>query len=284
MKKLFIYVLLVFITIVVISLIVIIEKNNHPATTPEISEKNKKLALLNNIDKEIDYFKYQYLDRYINYKENNSSLSDIDIITRVNIGLDNSYYQNTRQSNQLNKITILVNKYTYLPTNYIPNNLEEMNIKYSSSTRMLVYEAKESFERMCQAANDTNLKIRAISAYRSYEYQEQLYNNYISKDPQDLVDTYSARPGYSEHQTGLVVDIDNIKTDYENFESTEEFKWMQDNAHLYGFILRYPKQKEDITGYQYESWHYRYVGKDVATFIKNNNLTLDEYIVRYIEK
>lgn len=284
MKKIFWYVLLIFIVMVVLTLVVIISKKVEVKQEKGKDETQEKLELLNNIDKKIDYFHYSYLDRYIAYKEENPQLSDIDIITRVNIGLDQPFYQNTRQSNLLNKTTILVNKYIYLPEDYVPNNLTTISSEYSSSTRQLVYEAKEAFEKMVKAANEQGYTIRAISAYRSYEYQKGLYDNYVSQDGAEIADTYSARPGYSEHQTGLVVDIDNGTTDYNNFEDTEEFKWMEENANTYGFILRYPKGKEDVTGYDYEAWHYRYVGKEIATFIKNNNLTYDEYYARYIDK
>ncbi len=284
MKKIFWYLLLVFIVVVIISLIIITEKKNPVQNEKTKNVKTEKLSLLNNIDKKLDYFNYNYLDRYVQYKKCNPSLSDTDIITRVNIGLDKPFYQNTKLSNKLNKITILVNKYIYLPEDYTPNNLTNIKEEFTNSTRQLVYEAKEAFEKMATAAKDQNYTIRAISAYRSYDYQKGLYDNYVKKDGIEKADTYSARPGYSEHQTGLVVDIDNAKTDYNNFETTEEFKWMQENAHNYGFILRYPKDKENITGYEYESWHYRYVGKEIATFIINNNLTFDEYYIRYIEK
>lgn len=284
MKKIFWYVLLFFIVVVIISLVVIIDKKLEPQQEQSKDEKKEKLELLNNIDKKIDYFNYNYLDRYVSFKTSNPSLSDTDIITRVNLGLDQPFYQNTRQSNKLNQTTILVNKYIYLPEDYVPNNLTTISSKFTSSTKQLVYEAKEAFEKMATAAEDQGYTIRAISAYRSYEYQKGLYDNYVQKDGVEQADTYSARPGHSEHQTGLVVDIDNGKTDYNNFEGTEEFKWMEENAHLYGFILRYPKEKECITGYDYESWHYRYVGETIASFIKSNNLTFDEYYVRYIDK
>lgn len=282
MKKLFWYLLLIFIIIVIISLIAIINNKLTPANQKQ-DETSIKLEILNNIDKKIDYFNYKYLERYLNYKQKNPNLTDLDIVIRVNIGLDQPFYQNTRLSNRLNQTDILVNKYIYLPDNYIPDNLSTISSEFTSSNKQLVYEAKEAFEKMANAAKQENYTIRAISAYRSYEYQKNLYDNYVEKDGINKADTYSARPGFSEHQTGLVVDIDNGKVDYNNFESTMEFKWMQENAHKYGFILRYPKDKEDITGYNYESWHYRYVGS-IASFIRNNNLTLDEYYVMYVEK
>jgi len=283
MKKIFLYTLLTFIILVVVSLVMFIDKKiNH--SSDNISETDNKLSILNNIDKKIDYFNYKYLDRYIDYKNKNSNLDDIDIITRVNLGLDNPFYQNTRKSNYLNSSNILVNKYIYLPEDYVPDDLVEVSSKFSNSTRLLVYEVKEAFEKMANDALKENLNIRVISSYRSYEYQTTLYNNYVEKDGIELADTYSARPGFSEHQTGLVVDVDNIKTGFENFENTEEFIWMKNHAHEYGFILRYPKDKENITGYSYESWHYRYVGKKIANFIVNNNITFDEYYIRYIDK
>ena len=180
-----------------------------------------------------------------------------------------------KESIELNKVDILVNKYNYLKEDYIPENLEKLD-KYSSRTIYLVKEAKDNFIKMCDQAKKENLSIRAISGYRDYNYQKALYDSYTQKDKEN-VDKYSAKPGYSEHQTGLAVDVDNIKTNYESFENTKEFKWMQENSYKYGFILRYPKGKENITGYNYESWHYRYVGKKITKILKKKNLTLEEY-------
>ena len=144
----------------------------------------------------------------------------------------------------------------------------------------LVDIAKEAFESMSDDAKKEGMNIIAMSSYRSYDYQVNLYNNYVKTDGKEAADTYSARPGYSEHQTGLAVDVYNLELPYTSFEKTEEFNWMQENAHKYGFILRFPKDKVDITGYQYEAWHYRYVGKEVAKYIHNHNMTLEEYIAK----
>ena len=117
-----------------------------------------------------------------------------------------------------------------------------------------------------------------ISGYRSYQTQQNLYNRYLQKDPQNVVDTYSARAGHSEHQTGLAIDVSSNNSDMITFEVSPSFKWMKENAHLYGYILRYQKGKEDITGYKYEPWHYRYVGKEIATLLYQTGLTFDEYV------
>ncbi len=240
----------------------------------------------NNIDRteelQLDYYIEDFEERYNNYEINNPDLSYEDIVTRVNIGLDNEFYTNVIEVNNLNEYNVLVNKYNYLPKDFIPDNLELISNDCSIGGIYLVGAAKSAFEDLCRNARDSGYSIRAVSSYRSYSYQNTLYNNYVNLDGVDKADTYSARAGHSEHQTGLVVDVDNISSSFSSFGNTKEFNWMSDNAYKYGFILRYPLGFEDITGYQYEAWHYRYVGVEIATAVKNSNLTYDEYYVRYI--
>ena len=108
-----------------------------------------------------------------------------------------------------------------------------------------------------------------------------MYDRYVKRDGKKKADIYSARPGYSEHQTGLCTDINTVDS---SFANTKEAKWLADNSYKYGFILRFPKGKEDITGYKYEPWHYRYVGEETAKIIYDEDLTLEEYYAYYIEK
>ena len=207
-----------------------------------------------------------------------------NIVTYVNIGIDKPYYTNTKKAENLNTNLILVNKYNYLTEDYIPENLEPIDIAYARSGMQLVREAKEAFETLSEDAKKEGKNIIAMSSYRSYDYQVNLYDNYVATDGKEAADTYSARAGYSEHQTGLAVDVYNKVLPYTSFEETEEFNWMQENAYKYGFILRFPKDKVNITGYQYESWHYRYVGKEAAKYIHDHDLTLEEYYVKKVEK
>ncbi len=262
------------------------ETNKEPKETPPVSkytdEKQEKLAKLDNIQNELDYFKMDYLDRYIAYSEKNPTLSKKDVVIRVNIGLDQEYYTNTKQSPYLNQNYILSNKYTSLGE-YVPENLEEVSASCSSGTRLLVHEARVAFENMCNKAKSDGYTIQVMSAYRSYQYQVGLYQRYVDRDGVKEADTYSARPGFSEHQTGLVADIDNGSIAYTSFHKAKEYSWMKENAYKYGFIERYPEGKENITGYTYESWHYRYVGVDIATYIHEHNITFDEYYVQFIE-
>ena len=283
MKKIKINYKSLLIIIILIAIVIIIINTKNKNNINNISDNKEtlienKLNELNNIDKKIKYFDMNKLDRYIKYKNNNTKLSDEQIIKNVNMNLDKEKYIDIQEAINKNTEEILVNKYYYLDENYIPNDLEELNLEYSREGMKLVNIAKKAFEKLHKEAKKDNMNIIVMSSYRSYEYQETLYNNYVKKDGKENADTYSARPGFSEHQTGLAVDVYNQKTSYTEFENTKEFTWMQNNAYKYGFILRFPKDKENETGYQYESWHYRYVGIDIAKYIHDKNITLEEYI------
>lgn len=238
---------------------------------------DKRLELLDHIDKKINYFNYDNMDRYVTYYLKNKTLPLSHVITRVNIGLDYDYYKHTKIAPNLHTNLVLVNKYHYLEEDYIPKDLTELYEGYSAPGMYLVSDAALAYQKMAKDMEQENLSIRVISSYRSFEYQRRLYEKYKKEDGIENADYYSARPGFSEHQTGLVIDIDNNVLSYEQFGQTKEFKWMQENAHNYGFILRYPKGKELLTGYTYEAWHYRYVGKETAKYIKKHNITFDEY-------
>lgn len=250
---------------------------NNSNNKKHLTKYDKKLKELNYINKKLNYFKMENIDRYINYKKSNPEKSNEQIIKDVNMDLDKEQYENMKEATNLNQINILVNKHNYLNSDYVPENLENINSTYALSNMKMVSEAKEAFEKLSKDAAKENLKVIAMSTYRSYKYQVDLYNRYVKTDGKEAADTYSGRPGNSEHQTGLAVDVYNIKETYTNFEKTKEYNWMQENAYKYGFILRFPKDKENETGYEFESWHYRYVGKVVAKYIKENNISFEEY-------
>ena len=190
--------------------------------------------------------------------------------------LDNNFYKDIKYIYPIN-YDFIVNKNNKLSENYIPSDLEQISLEYSCDNKYLRKIAKENFDQMAVDAKKNGFNIVAVSTYRSYEYQEKLYNNYVKNKGYYYADMCSARAGHSEHQTGLAVDIADLSLDYDNFENTKEFIWVKKNAHKYGFIMRYPKAKFHITGFKYEPWHYRYVGVKIANYIYENNLTLEEY-------
>lgn len=228
------------------------------------------------------YYIYDNTSKYLKYYSNNENISLDKVVGLVNSKADNKFYTNTKNADLNKGNLILVNKYYYLKDNYIPDDLVTLTNKYNGGTNnMMRKDAANAFMEMVDAALLDNIILKNMSAYRSYNYQVNLYDKYVQKDGKEAADIYSARPGYSEHQTGLCTDINDISS---SFEGTDASNWLVDNAYKYGFILRFPKGKEDITGYTYEPWHYRYVGKNAAKIIHDNDLTLEEYYAYYLDK
>ncbi len=230
----------------------------------------------------LSYFKDENINRYIKFKQKNKKLSYEQAIVYVNIGLDRSYYTYTCQAVNYSSIKALVNKYSYLPSTYAPTDLVTISAQNSTRTVSMRKEAAQAFEKMSNDARSKGYIIKAHSTYRSYEQQKSIYNSYVKQDGQVAADTYSARPGFSEHQTGLVADVvASNSTDITDFDKYKENRYVLENAHKFGFIVRYPVGKENITGYKSEPWHLRYVGVETATKIKNLNITYDEYCAKF---
>lgn len=221
----------------------------------------------------IDYFREDNIDRYVKYKNNNKDMLDSDIVLKVNIGLDNKYYTNVIEIDESDKLDTIVNKYHRLSSSYSPNDL--VQVKYGSGT--LRKEAAEHFNKMCDDALKNGILIYGGSGYRSYSHQTSLYNNYVAEDGFDNAERYSARPGYSEHQLGLAMDILNKNWQFIS-KNDEEYTWLVNNSYKYGFILRYPEGKENITGYMYEEWHFRYFGLELAKELYDKKLIYEEYL------
>ena len=190
------------------------------------------------------------------------------------------------QKDQENGLFLLVNKdpENHLDPSYKAEDLEP--VKYYAAdrnkyTRFMRAEAAEAFHRLVETAAEEGIDIVMTTAYRSYEFQQILWDNYVAQKGEEEANKTSARPGESEHQTGLAVDLSTSEIDYRNssdFADTAAGRWVAENAHKFGFILRFPEDKTDITGYSYEPWHIRYVGLTAAADIYEENLTLEEYL------
>ncbi|GAA0122960.1 MAG: M15 family metallopeptidase [Clostridium argentinense] len=178
-------------------------------------------------------------------------------------------------------ILVLVNREHSLGKNYEPSDLMKPDVRFFSNMtreeKLMRREAGEALEELFKAAENDGINLYALSGYRSYKTQKKTYEERVERQGQQLADSFVARPGYSEHNTGLSMDITN-KDFSTSFETTAEGIWLKDNCYKFGFIIRYPKGKEDITGYSYEPWHIRYVGKVVAETISTQNITLEEYL------
>lgn len=170
---------------------------------------------------------------------------------------------------------LIANKTYALPQDFIPTNPDQP-VNADRSSTCLDKTLMSAWKIMLKDATAKGLNIYISSGYRSYNYQVNVYNRYVKSDGAAVADTYSSRPGNSEHQTGLCFDLNTIE---DSFQYTNEGKWVNDNCYKYGFCIRFPKGKDSATGYQYESWHLRYVGVDLATKLYNNGdwLSLEEY-------
>lgn len=264
-----------------------------PSSINVITTNNYNKNIINYLT--LNYFNEENLDRYIKYENNEKKLDSVydttvindnytfeDTVTFVNAYLDKEYYTNdiNLTNEEANNIDVIVNKYYKLNSDYEPSDLTKINSKFSAgNNQKLREEAAAKFEEMASAMLSEGLKIYAGSTYRSYDYQLGLYNRYVAQDGFDEAETYSARAGYSEHQLGLAVDILNGRWSYLS-ETDNEYNWLINNSYKYGYILRYPRNKEYVTGYVFEDWHFRYLGIELATKVYESNLTYDEYIAR----
>jgi D-alanyl-D-alanine carboxypeptidase len=181
---------------------------------------------------------------------------------------------------------VVVNKKRNLKPEYEPPDLVQPNVPFSfegkSPKKLMRKEAARALENLFAQARQDNIDIVGQSAYRSYDTQEAIFKRLAQKyGSEEKANTVSAHPGQSEHQTGLAIDITSKRVGYtleENFGDTPEGKWLAKNAAKHGFIIRYPKGKEAVTGYSYEPWHIRYVGKEAAEEITRKGITLEEYL------
>ena len=194
------------------------------------------------------------LDKYILYGMENENESAYAVVQAINTGIDKPFYTEMQPTDMSKGYLILVNKYNYLSSGYVPN-LSALPGEYGGGYMQST--AAAAFIQMCDAARADGISLRSVSPYRSYSTQNNLYNYYVRRMGQRNADRTSARPGSSEHQTGFAVDI-NTADSSAHFENTAEYAWLMDNCWKYGFILRYRQGREYITGYEFEPWHYRY--------------------------
>lgn len=231
------------------------------------------------------YYIKKYFAKYLEYKEYHENTSYEDVIAIVNVHANLGWYNETFESNTDDGYAVLVNKFYYLNKDYERIDIKPISLQYSYENNSAAEIVIENFNEMrldCKEELGVNLMVN--SSYRPYKDQEEIYNEY-KKVSLKYADSYAARPGHSEHQTGLAIDITSLEhPQVKEFKESEEYEWLKNNCHKYGFILRYPEGKEHITGYNTESWHFRYVGTEIATQIYNEGITFDEYYAYYIAK
>ena len=228
-----------------------------------------------------DYAKLDLYDRYVKYSDDTGEDEDITVLF-VNLDMDLEDYADAKVVDNFS-VDMLVNKHHRLEDSFEPDDLITIDSNYASEDDLQCSRvAFNAFKKMSDAASKDGYQLVINSAYRSYAGQEELSNFYLAAYGQAYVDKYVAKPGYSEHQTGLAFDIGSRKVNV--FANSKEYQWMQEHAHEYGFIHRFTPKFEFITGFRSEAWHYRYVGVEAATYMHDNNMSLEEYWALFIDK
>lgn len=230
------------------------------------------------------YYIHNNLDRYLEYISKNNETSIKEVVAIVNVNQDYKVYEHDIDTDIEQGILLNVNKYYTLPKDYVPANLMNISIRYSYDGNQITSETNDAYVSMWNAANNAGFTLIVNSSYRDYISQERVYNNLKASSGQREADKVAARPGHSEHQTGLAIDVFEIgNQSTATFKDSPAYSWLCENAHLYGFIERYPENKEYLTGYSFEAWHWRYVGEEAAKIIHDEGITYDEYYAYYIE-
>lgn len=252
--------------IIIVGSVYIINKENYKEdsnieTNININDEEENELLLSGLDRD---------DENSNTIEANKQNNNEEEIKRLEEILNNPFF-------------ILINKENGLSEDYVPDNLKKCEVKFLeyAEDNLLDANVADVLKEMFDDALKDGISLIGISGYRSYNVQKTLYESRVQKRGKQKAGEYTAEPGLSEHQSGLAIDI--LSNEYtsldEGFENTEAFKWLKENCYKYGFILRYLKDKEDITGYKYEPWHFRYIGNtEVAEDIMTRGITFEEYI------
>ena len=230
------------------------------------------------------YFLSKNFDTYLEYWKRHQSYNMETVVAIVNVHANEGWYNVTYNTDTSLGNIMLVNKFYMLDSEYKRDDLVKVPLQVAYANNSVSSEVLEHFQTMHDdIKNELGVNLMVNSSYRSYQDQADLYENFKYRG-QSYADSYAARPGFSEHQTGLAIDITSLEHKGQSaFSESEEYQWLKDNCWKYGFILRYPKDKEIITGYSNESWHFRYVGEKVAKKIYDEGITFDEYYAFYIE-
>lgn len=260
----------------------------------KLSETEQQKLIDNDKDDKIislleqKYFLEKNLEDYKEYINKNNETDYAKVISIVNVHANHKWYQLELNTNEDLGMLMNVNKFYTLSETYTPENLKNIDLTYAydeEGKNKLIDYAYDKFLELWQAANDQGFYLMVTSSYREYESQKEIYDYRVSTWGERKADETAARPGHSEHQTGLVIDMTS-KTEplADSFTDSKAYEWLKENAYKYGFIERYPEGKTYLTGYNPESWHWRYVGLEAAKTMHDEDITFDEYYAFYIEK
>ena len=227
----------------------------------------------------LDYAKIRYYDEYVEYSTTTGEDEETTVLY-INLGMDGEAYKDVEVVDEFNH-TMLVNKYRKLDENFEPYDLSDVPDEYSARELQASKMAIDAFIEMAKAAEKEDLGILINYAYRSYNTQVELCEEYKKLYGPSYVDKYIPYPGHSEHQTGLALDIRSKTTSV--FAESDEYDWVVENAYKYGFIMRFTNRGKNITGFKEEPWHIRFVGKTASEYIHKHRITYEEYYAMFVD-
>lgn len=225
------------------------------------------------------YFIFSNLDKYLDYLNENSSVTPTKAISIVNTGANNEWYSNIKETDTSKNELMLVNKFYGLSESYEPSDLVNVSSTYGYEGKKVSESIYDSLTNMLDAAKENGYTLLVNQGYRSYADQLEAYTDIEDVNGTEVADARAARAGHSEYQTGLSVELSTYGA-----EVGTETEWLLDNSYRFGFVVRYPEGTSDITCFTSDAWRVRYVGRDVATKMYNENITFDEYYEFYLNK
>lgn len=237
----------------------------------------KKNSDIVNLTKE-KYFIFKNLDKYLEYKKENEGKKNNEIVAIINTEANVDWMDNEKKTDTSKGSLMLVNRIYGLPSDYEPDDIVDVPSLYAYTGKKISNSILNDIISLIEAGKEEGYTFVVSDGYRSYKEQENIYNNYKNSFGESEADIYVAKPGHSDYQTGMSFDLMPYNKVIDNPTESEEYKWLKENAHKYGFIFRFPKNKEKLTRFKASIWRLRYVGTEASTVIHNENLCLEEYL------
>lgn len=228
------------------------------------------------------YFIYSKMNEYLQYKEKNKKKEYNKIVQLVNVEMHIDWLDNQKETDTSKNELMLVNRIYGLSEDFVPSDLVDVPTQFAYSGKKLSESVLNKVIELINAAKEVNYTFVISDGYRSYAEQKDIYDAYSDYYGISETDTFVARPGHSEYQTGMTFDLKPYNKVIDDVSTNEEYLWLKDNAHKFGFIFRFNKEHEALTGFPSASWRLRYVGEDAATVIYNEGICFEEYYAYFV--